>query len=143
MAVPKLPARAAYLTLSNPTRRNALSLSILRDLKTQLEQYNKNRSGERTLFLPYAEPRSTESLKSRYKWLVDSQHWEKERGHQPKVLVLRSEGPVFSSGHDLSELAKQSAEEVEETFGLCRRVMSLIQRSPIPVVCPIQGKHSI
>lgn len=143
MGFPKLPARAAYLTLSNPARRNALSLSVLRNLKAQLEGYNADETGRKTLFLPASgQPDAMISPQlslERYKWLYSSEEWNKRRGHQPKVLVLRSEGPVFSSGHDLAELSSLNSKEVKETFETCRKVMLLIEKCPVPVVCAIQG----
>src|ERR1700712_5473982 len=141
MSFPRLPARAAYLTLSNPSRRNALSLSVLRDLRTQLEGYNIDQTGKESLFLPaWIKPDGADTYahalkKTKYNWLGNSEEWNKRRGHQPKVLVLRSEGPVFSSGHDLAELATLGADEVKETFQTCEKVMTLISRCPIPVVC--------
>lgn len=74
-----------------------------------------------------------------HSWLVDASVWRKERKELPNVIVLRSEGPIFSSGHDLAELRKLSHDEVTETFALCAEVMKLIRHSPAPVVCPIQG----
>jgi enoyl-CoA hydratase/carnithine racemase len=55
------------------------------------------------------------------------------------VIVLKSSGPVFCAGHDLAELQRLGHEEVKETFALCAEVMSLIRRSPAPVVGVIQG----
>ena len=46
---------------------------------------------------------------------------------------------MFCAGHDLGELKQLSHEEVKETFALCAEVMSLIRRSPAPVVGVIQG----
>ncbi|KAJ9637843.1 hypothetical protein H2199_007338 [Coniosporium tulheliwenetii] len=74
-----------------------------------------------------------------YAWLLDAEVWNKERQGLPKVLVLRSEGPVFCSGHDLGELRKLSHDETKETFALCAEVMALIRRSPAPVIGVIQG----
>ena len=141
MSFPALPARAVYLHLSNPTKRNALSLRVLRDLCSQLHRLNTSPSG-RLLVLPSFRPEILSSLEQNegeHKWLVDASAWRKEREGLPNVIVLRSGGPVFSSGHDLAELRSLSHEEVKETFALCTEVMSLIRRSPAPVVCPIQG----
>jgi hypothetical protein len=57
----------------------------------------------------------------------------------PNVIVLQSEGLVFSSGRDLGELKKLPHNQVQETFALCAEVMKLIRRSPAPVVGVIQG----
>lgn len=151
MSWPRLPARAAYLTLKNPQRRNALSLSVLRDLKEQLVRHNTSPIDGRLRILPPFKPELLEDLEaisagtasseitSDLKWLLDGATWRQERGRLPSVLVLRSEGSVFSSGHDLGELRRLSHDEVKETFALCAEVMSLIRRSPMPIVAAIQG----
>lgn len=140
MALPKLPARAAYLHLSNPSRRNALSLNVLRSLKEQLLKYNTSPSG-RPLLLPSFSPELLSEIeKGGSEWLADAQAWKRERKGLPNCLVLRSEGPVFSSGHDLVELRSLDKKEVKETFDLCGEVMRLIRMSPVPVVGVIQGK---
>ncbi|KAI0449164.1 enoyl-CoA hydratase [Xylaria acuta] len=151
MPFPKLPARAAYLRLNNAPRRNALSVPVLKYLHQQLVEYNTPHGELEALFLPEFSPSALEDgvtqgtvLRGRkdYSWLLNSEEWQKRRGNLPKVLVLRSEGPVFSSGHDLKELDQQGPREVQTTFLLCRQVMSLIRRSPIPVVGVIHGLAS-
>ena len=156
---PILPTRAAYLHLSNPARRNALSLSVLRDLRNQLVTYNTSPIDRTLRILPPFRAEALNELEnasaaqenvardSRNKsgtdndlsWLVDAQKWREERAGLPNLLVLRSDGPVFSAGHDLSELAHISHDEVKETFALCAEVMTLIRRSPAPVLAVIQG----
>jgi enoyl-CoA hydratase/carnithine racemase len=142
MSLPILPPRAAYLRLCNSARRNALSLSVLRSLKSQLIDFNTDQDG-RTNLLPPFKPEILKELHSksnpRLKYLLDTEEWEKRRDHLPKVLVLRSDGPVFSSGHDLKELMAMDRDGVKETFDICAQVMDLITRSPAPVVCAIQG----
>ncbi|KAF9876563.1 putative enoyl-CoA hydratase/isomerase [Colletotrichum karsti] len=152
MRLPKLPAKAAYLYLNNPSRRNALSLEVLEDLRSQLLDHLTSPHTGRVLRLPPFKPsilrdlenasdRTTQSShhESEHSWLVDADAWAKERAALPNVLVLRSTGPVFSSGHDLKQLASLSLAEVKRTFALCAEVMSLIRLSPAPVVCPIHG----
>lgn len=148
MSWPHLPPRAAYLALSNARRRNALSLTVLRDLKDQLQKHNTSRVSGRLLLLPPFRPEILDELEtcsrrqdssSSLTWLLDSSTWRAEREGLPNIIVLRSEGPVFSSGHDLAELKTLSHDEVKETFALCAEVMSLIRRSPAPVVGVVQG----
>ncbi|KAF6839167.1 enoyl-CoA hydratase/isomerase [Colletotrichum musicola] len=148
MQIPKLPAKAAYLHLRNPGRRNALSLEILEDLRSQLLGHLTSPASGRRLTLPAFKPSMLRDLEAasddssrptEHSWLVDADAWAKERAGLPNVIVLRSEGPVFSSGHDLKELASLSRGEVKRTFALCAELMSLIRRSPAPVVCPVQG----
>ncbi len=124
MKFPTLPTRSAYLHLSNAAKRNALSLRILRDLRSQLHRYNISPNG-RLLLLPPFKPEILSSLEQNmeeHAWLVDASAWRKEREGLPNVIVLRSEGPVFSSGHDLGELRSLSHDEVKETFALCAEV---------------------
>ncbi|KAL1850721.1 hypothetical protein Daus18300_012799 [Diaporthe australafricana] len=147
MAFPKLPAKAAYIHLNNPSKRNALSLAVLRDLRAQLRSHlTSPKTGRLTLLPPFKanaihqlEKHNTTPGTAPSQWLTDSTAWHKEREGLPNVLVLRSEGPVFSAGHDLGELHKASDHEVKETFALCAEVMALIRKSPAPVVCPVQG----
>jgi enoyl-CoA hydratase/carnithine racemase len=148
---PALPARAAYLALHNASRRNALSLSILRDLRAQLHKYNTSPLDNKLRLLPPFSPALLPTLEAAasgsspdpatdaHAWLVDSARWRAERHGLPNVIVLRSSGPVFCAGHDLAELHALGNEEVKETFALCAEVMGLIRRSPAPVVCVVQG----
>ncbi|KAI3395807.1 hypothetical protein diail_820 [Diaporthe ilicicola] len=147
MALPKLPAKAAYIHLNNPSKRNALSLPVLRDLRAQLRRHLTSPKTGNLLLLPPFRPDTIHDIQRHKsaegygpsKWLTDTTAWHKERDGMPSVLVLRSEGPVFSAGHDLGELRGAPADEVKGVFSLCAEVMSLIRRSPAPVVCPVQG----
>lgn len=146
----RLPPQAAYIYIRNVKRRNALSLETLRDLRGQLvAQLTSPRTGRIAVLPPFQASildgleeiregrREGQAIDNR--WLVDAEAWHEHRAGLPKVLVLHSEGPVFSSGHDLKELASLPTDQVKETFRLCAEVMSLIRQSPAPVVCPIQG----
>ncbi|KIX94794.1 uncharacterized protein Z520_09484 [Fonsecaea multimorphosa CBS 102226] len=150
MTWPALPNRAAYLAIKNGKRRNALSLAVLRDLRDQLHAYNQSPIDGRVRILPPFKPGILEELEVAAKdqhseaakehgWLLDIEKWQEHRQGLPNVIVLRTEGSVFSSGHDLGELRRLSHDEVKETFALCAEVMSLIRRSPAPVIGVIQG----
>lgn len=56
-----------------------------------------------------------------------------------RAVILRTEGHVFSSGHDLTEIrgADQATQQV--TFDACARLMQLIQSIPQPVIAQVQG----
>lgn len=144
---PKLPPRAAYLALDTPKRRNALSLSILQRLRDQLHSFNTSPEDGKVRILPPFKPEILEDLEvahdaghsHEHDWLVNASAWRRHRRGLPHVIVLRSEGPVFSAGHDLHELAQLSRDEVKRTFALCAEVMTLIRRSPAPVIGAIQG----
>lgn len=56
-----------------------------------------------------------------------------------RVVVLRAEGPAFSSGHDLRELVGGTRDEYEALFALCTEVMETIRRLPKPVIAQVQG----
>ncbi len=144
LALPKLPAKAAYLVINNSRKRNALSLGVLRDLKAQLTAHHTSPIDRKLRLLPPFRPDVLSELESssplsELRWLVDTAEWQKQREGLPNVIVLRSEGPVFSAGHDLKELRSLSHDEVKETFALCAEVMSMIRRSPAPVIGRVQG----
>ncbi|GAB1310671.1 Enoyl-CoA hydratase domain-containing protein 3, mitochondrial [Madurella fahalii] len=169
MSLPALPRRAAYITLNNPQRRNALSLAELRSLKEQLIKYNTSPTTGRTLLLPPFKPsilskleqshanlasssrssspgasslgadHSNNNDEDEYAWLVSARAFAHARRGLPSVLVLAARGPVFSSGHDLRELRGLGAGQAAETFGLCAEVMGLMRRSPALVVGRISG----
>ncbi|EEC16875.1 enoyl-CoA hydratase domain-containing protein 3, mitochondrial [Ixodes scapularis] len=57
-----------------------------------------------------------------------------------RCIVLSSTGPVFSSGHDLKELKIESGTaQQEEIFALCTKVMSAIEKLPVPVIAQVDG----
>ena len=56
-----------------------------------------------------------------------------------RVVVIRSEGPVFSSGHDLNELVNGDEEDYTGVFEACMRVMEGIRLLPKPVIAQVQG----
>ena len=58
---------------------------------------------------------------------------------QVRAVVLRSEGPVFSSGHDLRELTDGDEGYWAGLFGLCTDVMEAIRLLPQPVIAQVQG----
>ena len=57
------------------------------------------------------------------------------------VVVLGASGPVFSSGHDLKEVAgdEQSHGTYMDLFQLCSRVMIKIAESEKPIVAKVNG----
>lgn len=62
-----------------------------------------------------------------------------------RVVVVAAEGPVFSSGHDLKELARHRAdgdagrEAYAGLFTQCSKMMQAIVRHPKPVIAQVQG----
>jgi enoyl-CoA hydratase/carnithine racemase len=56
-----------------------------------------------------------------------------------RVVVIAAQGPVFSAGHDLSEMVGQCAESYRALFQLCSRVMLGLRRLPQPVIARVHG----
>ena len=56
-----------------------------------------------------------------------------------KVVVLKSDGPVFSSGHDLREMVGSDEESYTCIFAECTEVMEAIRLLPQPVIAQVQG----
>jgi enoyl-CoA hydratase/carnithine racemase len=56
-----------------------------------------------------------------------------------RVVVIAANGPVFSAGHDLSEMVGRSEEEYAALFGRCSRVMKRLRTLPQPVIARVQG----
>ena len=54
-------------------------------------------------------------------------------------VVLGAQGPVFSAGHDLRELATRDPAVHERVFAACAELMLTIHRLPQPVVARVQG----
>lgn len=56
-----------------------------------------------------------------------------------RVIVIASEGPAFSAGHDLSEMVDRSIEEEREVFAVCTEMMRAVHDVPQPVIAAVQG----
>jgi enoyl-CoA hydratase/carnithine racemase len=56
-----------------------------------------------------------------------------------RVVILRGEGPVFSSGHDLREMEGQTEEFYQHEFALCSQLMEKIVAMPQPVIAEVHG----
>jgi len=56
-----------------------------------------------------------------------------------RVVILKATGTVFSSGHDLRELANCTEEAAAKLFGLCTEVMQALRQLPQPVLAQVQG----
>ena len=54
-------------------------------------------------------------------------------------IVLAGNGPVFSSGHDLAEVAETDLPAIRSLLGTCTELMTLIQQVPQPVVARVHG----
>ena len=62
-----------------------------------------------------------------------------EQDSAVRVVVLRSQGPVFSSGHDLNEMIDRDHDSYTAVFALCTEVMEAIRLLPKPVIAQVHG----
>ena len=56
-----------------------------------------------------------------------------------RAILLAAAGPVFSAGHDLSEMIGQEIHRYREIFDVCTELMMRIHGIPQPVVAEVQG----
>ncbi len=58
-----------------------------------------------------------------------------------KVLIIKGEGPVFSAGHDLSEMVGENADihTFRRLFKVCSDMMWKIHNIPQPVIAQVHG----
>ena len=54
--------------------------------------------------------------------------------HRPQVIVLAAEGPVFSAGHDLKELAASAPEQLSAIFREAGELCMDIRKLDQPVI---------
>jgi enoyl-CoA hydratase/carnithine racemase len=54
-------------------------------------------------------------------------------------IVLAGNGPVFSAGHDFSDLADADLPAVRSLLMTCTELMNLIQQVPQPVIAKVHG----
>lgn len=56
-----------------------------------------------------------------------------------RVLIIRAEGPVFSAGHDLSEMLEGDVVSYRAVFDACTEMMEAVRKLPQPAVAEVQG----
>jgi enoyl-CoA hydratase/carnithine racemase len=58
-----------------------------------------------------------------------------------RVLVIRGNGPIFSAGHDLNEMAgrRDDLHYIRGIFEVCNRMMLRLHELPQPVVAQVHG----
>lgn len=56
-----------------------------------------------------------------------------------RVVIVRAEGPVFSAGHDLTEMIGRTLDEERAIFDGCTEMMETVQSIPQPVIAAVQG----
>ena len=55
------------------------------------------------------------------------------------VVVIAAEGPVFSAGHDLSEMVGREPAFYDELFAVCTELMLTLHALPQPAIAAVQG----
>jgi len=55
------------------------------------------------------------------------------------AVIVEGAGPVFSAGHDMSEMLERDAEFYDALFGVCADVMLMVQSLPQPVIAKVHG----
>lgn len=56
-----------------------------------------------------------------------------------RVVVISGEGPVFSAGHDLSEMVGADLDLLTRLFERCTEMMEAVQATPQPVIARVHG----
>ena len=56
-----------------------------------------------------------------------------------KAVILAAAGPVFCSGHDLSEMTGRGILDYRRIFDVCTQLMTLLHAIPQPVIAQVQG----
>ena len=56
-----------------------------------------------------------------------------------RAVIVRGEGPAFSAGHDLREIAEARDAEMDEIFDTCVELMESLQRIEAPTIAEIDG----
>jgi enoyl-CoA hydratase/carnithine racemase len=61
------------------------------------------------------------------------------RSSNAHAIILAASGPVFCSGHDLSEMIARGVTDYRQIFDVCCELMLKIQSIPQPVIAEVQG----
>ena len=90
-----------------------------------------------TITLNRPECRNALSVELTLELLACLTRLEQDRGVQ--VIIIASRGPVFSSGHDMTEMVERSPSDYKRIFCACTHLMAKIQSVPQPVIAEVQG----
>ncbi|MGB6006032.1 MAG: enoyl-CoA hydratase [Ornithinimicrobium sp.] len=56
-----------------------------------------------------------------------------------RVVIIRGEGKIFSSGHNLKEMTDRGIDEQRHIFDVCTEMMQTVQQIPQPVIAQVHG----
>src|SRR5262245_13109430 len=56
-----------------------------------------------------------------------------------RTVVIGGAGPVFSAGHDLSEMIDRDVAFYQRLFDVCSELMEAVHRVPQPVIAKVHG----
>jgi enoyl-CoA hydratase/carnithine racemase len=59
--------------------------------------------------------------------------------HEARAIVIEGAGPVFSAGHDLSEMVDRDREFLAHLFERCSTMMEALHDVPQPVIAKVHG----
>jgi len=93
-------------------------------------------NGIKTITMSHPKTRNSLSI-DMMKNLIDNITSDKDN-YQLRAILITAEGPVFSGGHNLKELA-ESHENQKECFILATKLMNAIIDSPVPIIAKVDG----
>ncbi len=69
--------------------------------------------------------------------LIDA--FESVASSEARGIVLAAEGPVFSAGHDFSDMAGSDFASLRSLLRTCTQLMTLVQQVPQPVIAKVHA----
>ncbi|MGC0366053.1 enoyl-CoA hydratase/carnithine racemase [Rhodococcus sp. 27YEA15] len=90
-------------------------------------------------FVTLTQPRRRNPLSAQTMREVTAALTELSADQRVRVVIVRAEGPVFSAGHDLTEMIGRSLDDERAIFDGCTEMMETVQRIPQPVIAAVQG----
>lgn len=123
--------RVVTITINNAARANCLSTNVLKALLAAFSSINPNITLDSSV--------DTEDPIAFAERVCQSH----SPNPVPKVVILRSAGRIFCSGHDLREfhVANGDYQTIHNIFELCNTLMLTIQRLPQVVISQVYSDH--
>jgi len=94
---------------------------------------------DRVAFLTLNRPEKRNALSRQLLTELEAALARLEHDSNVLVVVIGAKGPVFCSGHDLSEMTGCSETQYRHLFKQCSNVMLSLRRLPQPVIARVQG----